>query len=286
MATGGHAARTRDGRTKMKELGLDLAEVCTFFNETQSEPYVLVVIAEDRAAEWTELLGVPARRCYISDGQLRAIVDEKGHTYETVVQAVIPDEGSVMAGDYGEIITALYLASSAHPAEVLEPKMWRLKSRRTKASEGSDVVQLQLPHWPVASDEDTIMCAEVKTKSTNGASTPVKSAIEDSRKDRESRLLKTLVWLREKAIVGDLGTVELAHIDRFVKATDHPPAIREFRAVAVISSDLLEKELVDVTPPETSECTLVVISVPDLKSNYETLYELLLAKADVEVQVP
>ena len=81
--------------------------------------------------------------------------------------------GSVMAGDYGEIVTALYLASSAHPAEVLEPKMWRLKSRRTKASEGSDVVQLRLPHWPTASDEDAITCAEVKTKSTNGKSTPV-----------------------------------------------------------------------------------------------------------------
>ncbi len=265
---------------------MNLAEVSTFFGEAHSAPYVLVTIAEDRAAEWTELLGVPARRCYISDGKLKAIVDEKGHSYETVVQAVIPDEGSVMAGDYGEIVTALYLASCAHPAEVLEPKMWRLKSRRTKASEGSDVVQFQLPHWPVASDEDTIVCAEVKTKSTNGTSTPVKSSIEDSRKDREGRLLKTLLWLKERAIVGTLGTVDLDHIDRFVKATDHPPAIREFRAVAVISSELLEKELADVTVPEPTECTLVVISVPDLKANYESLYKLLLANADVEVQVP
>jgi hypothetical protein len=68
-----------------------------------------------------------------------------------------------MAGDYGEIVTALYLASRAYPAEVLEPKMWRLKSRRTKASERYDVVQLRLPHWPTASDEEAITCAEVKT---------------------------------------------------------------------------------------------------------------------------
>lgn len=270
----------------MKELGLDLAEVRTFFNEACSKPYVLVAIAEDRVAEWTELLGVPARRCYISDGQLKSTVDDKGHSYQTVVQAVIPDEGSVMAGDYGEIVTAFYLAACAHPVEVLEPKMWRLKSRRTKASEGSDIVQLQLPHWPVATAEDTIVCAEVKTKSTNGASTPVKSAIGDSRKDRESRLSKTLVWLREKAIVGDLGTVGFDHIDRFVKATDHPPATREFRAVAVISSELLDDELTDVIVPETTECTLVVISVPDLKANYEDLYRYLLANAHVEVHVP
>ena len=270
----------------MKELGLDLAEVQSFFSEALADPYVLVTIGADKAAEWTELLGVPARRCYVSDGRLKAIVDEKGHSYETVVQAVVPDEGSVMAGDYGEIVTALYLASRAHPAEVLEPKMWRLKSRRTKASEGSDVVQLRLPHWPTASDEDAITCAEVKTKSTNGKSTPVESAIKDSRRDRESRLAKTLVWLKEKAILGDLGTVKLAHIDRFVKATDHPPAIYEFRAVAVISSELVDQETSDTTVPENSECTLVVISVPDLKANYENLYKVLLANSDVDVRVP
>lgn len=270
----------------MKELGLDLAEVHAFFSEDLADPYLLISVADGKANEWTELLGVPARRCYISDGRLQAIVDEKGHSYETVVQAVVPDQGSIMSGDYGEIVTALYLASCAHPADVLEPKMWRLKSRRTKASEGSDVVQLQLPHWPAASDEDAITCAEVKTKATNGTSTPVESAIKDSRKDRESRLAKTLVWLREKAILGDLGTVELEHIDRFVKATDNPPATYEFRAVAVISSELVEQELSEFTVPDENECTLIVISVPDLKANYEKLYEVLVAMSDVDVLAP
>lgn len=267
----------------MEELGLDLAEVGNFFSETHSDPYVLVAIAEDQTADWTEHLAVPARRCYISDGQLKAIVNDEGHSHETVVAAVIPDRGSTMAGDYGEIVAAVYLASCAHPEGVLEPKMWRLKSRRTKASEGSDVVQFQLPHWPDPSDEDTIVCAEVKTKSTNGASTPVSSAIEDSRKDRESRLSKTLVWLRERAILGSLGTVTLAHINRFIEATDHPPASREFRAVAVISSEFLPEELAGVVAPNKAECTLVVISVPDLKANYEGLYELILTKADTEL---
>ncbi|GAA2165493.1 hypothetical protein FHX52_3884 [Humibacillus xanthopallidus] len=267
----------------MEELGLDLAEVRSFFSESLAEPYVMVSIGADRAAAWTQLLGVPARRCYIADGHLQAVVDGKGLPYETVVGAVMPDKGSVMAGDYGEIVTALYLASRAHPDRVLEPKMWRLKSGRTKPSQGSDVVQFQLPHWPTASEDDVIVCAEVKTKSTNGTSTPIASAIADSRKDRESRLVKTLMWLKEKAILGDLGTVKLDHLERFVRATDHPPAKYEFRAVAVISSDLVEKELAGVTPPGTSECTLVVISVPDLKENYERLYEVLMANSDVDV---
>lgn len=270
----------------MKELGLNLAEVETFFIESFSQPYILVSIAADKAAALTELLGVPARRCYIADGHLKTVVEGKGCSHETVVQAVLPNQGSVMAGDYGEIVTAIYLAAQAHPADVLEPKMWRLKSRRTAASEGSDVVQIQVPHWPVSSAEDVIVCAEVKTKSTNGKSTPVSSALMDSRKDREGRLAKTLVWLRERAILGDLGTVGIGHVNRFVKATDHPPATYQFRAVAVISSELVAEELTGVTLPPASECTLVVISVPDLKANYQRLYALLLAESATDVQAP
>ena len=146
-------------------------------------------------------------------------------------------------------------------------------------------MQLHLPHWPVPTDDDSVICAEVKTKSTNGHSTPVVSAIKDSRKDRESRLAKTLVWLKERAIVDDLGTVQYAHIDRFVKATDHPPATYEFRAVAVISSELVGQETADLTVPEKSECTLVVISVPDLKANYESLYRALLENSQTDVCV-
>lgn len=266
----------------MKELGLDLAAVQAFFSQTLADPYVLVTIPEDKVAAWSDLLGVPARRCYISDTKLKQVVDGQGHSYRTVVEAVLPDKGAVMAGDYGEIVAAVYLASSA-AADVLEPKMWRLKSRRTKASEGSDVVQLRLPHWPVPSDEDVVTCAEVKTKSTTAKSTPVASALADSRKDRESRLAKTLLWLKERAILDDLGTVKLEHIERFVKATDHPVATYEFRAVVVLSSEFVEEELDGAEVPNTSECTLVVISIPDLKANYEQLFQLLVDNSDVDV---
>ncbi len=272
----------------MKELGLDLIEVRAFFEEIQATPMIQVKIEPERAEAWTQLLGVPVRRCYISDGRLADLVEQDGHAHKTILEALLPDKGSVMAGDYGEIITALYLAACAYPAETHEPKMWRLKSRRTKPSEGSDVVQFQLPHWPESSSDDRITCAEVKTKSTNGQSTPVQSAIQHSRKDRENRLAKTLVWLRERAILGDLDTVALDHLDRFIKATDHPPAAREFRAVAVISTELVDDELlgVDEILPDEDECTLIVISIPDLKANYESLFETLLANSDVEVLAP
>lgn len=263
----------------MKELGINLGKVQAFFSEVHQKPFILVKIAPEKTAEWTQMLGVPARRCYISDTRLRDSVQRTKESYEAVVESTLPDRGSVMAGDYGEIITALYLASLEYPANILDPKKWRLKDRRTAAAGFSDVVQFQLPKWPDASSDDKLVCAEVKTKSTNGRSTPVQSAIEDSRKDRRSRLAKTLVWLRERALKEDLGTVEIVHLDRFIKAIDHPSSTYEFRAVAVISSELIDNELLDVTFPDQDDCTLVVISFPELKANYESLYSEVLANA-------
>jgi hypothetical protein len=261
----------------MRELGLDLAQVRTFFVEDPDQAFVLIRVPVDAADHWANLLGVPARRCYVSDGNAAANATRTGLPLSEVVAAKTPDPGSVMAGDFGEILTALFLAASAHPAEVHDPKKWRLKQDRTKPAPYSDVVQFILPEWPKSSPNDRLVCAEVKTKSTEGKSTPIASAIADSRKDREGRLLKTLVWLRERAIGEDLGTVGLDHIERFLKAVDHPPAVRDFRAVAVICSRLLDIEIEEVKPPPEDECTLVIISVPDLKSNYEALYSAIAA---------
>lgn len=275
----------------MKELGLDLAQVSAFFVEQHADPFLLVKVDASRTEEWTQLLGVPARRCYIADERLQAIVDAQGQTHQVVVGTKIPPKGSVMAGDYGEIMTALFLASREHPNETLEPKMWSLKADRTKASQGSDVVQLHLPDWPRASTNDSVVCAEVKTKSTKTNATPIADALADSTKDRESRLAKTLTWIRERAILGDTTTVKVEHLDRFIRADENPPANFEFRAVAVISSELVadatsHEVFADLELPSKDVCTLIVISVPDLKENYEKLFEQLLSQSDWNLVLP
>lgn len=135
-----------------------------------------------------------------------------------------------------------------------------------------DVVHFVVPAWPTASAEDVVLCSEVKTKSTDGASTPIKAAIEDSFKDRTSRLARTLVWLRERALTDDLGDVSLQHLDRFINATEHPAAQKRFRAVAVVSADLVEAEVADAPTQAHPEYTVVVISVPDLQATYTSVF--------------
>jgi hypothetical protein len=115
------------------------------------------------------------------------------------------------------------------------------------------------------------LCAEVKTKSTAGQSQPIATAIADSAKDRTSRLARTLVWLRERATMEDLGSVRLEHLDRFINATEHPPAEKRFRAVAVVCSSLLDGELASA-PTAPTACSLVVIAVPDLQATYTSVF--------------
>lgn len=264
----------------MDELGLDLESLAGIFVTVQERPYALIAVPPEKAASLAAELGTAIRRYYVADSKL-----EERHRVTTIARSELvrwklPDRGSVMAGDFGEILTAVFHGAQLHPAQILDPKKWRLKQDRTKPAPHSDIVQFIVPLWPLSSAEDRVLCAEVKTKSTDGASTPVLSAIADSRKDQDGRLVKTLLWLRERASFEELGTVTIETLNRFINAIDHPEAAREYRAVAVVSADLLDKEIAGVDLPPTEDCTLVVISVPDLKTNYEATYEAAAVGAD------
>lgn len=257
----------------MRDLALDIDELIASFPQEADSPFVLVRVPEDQADAWLERLVAGIRRCYTTDDFLEDRAAEVGLSRGEVLASILPDRGAVMAGDFGEILVFIYQGAAEHPAGVVGPKKWRLKQDRLKPAPYSDVVQFIVPAWPDASADDRILCSEVKTKSTNGDSTPIASAIADCQKDRVGRLAKTLVWLKERAINEDLGTTSIAHLDRFIEATDYPPAQKEFRAVAVICSSLLDDELAAAPEVASGDYTLVVVSVPDLKRRYEALFD-------------
>ena len=134
-------------------------------------------------------------------------------------------------------------------------------------------MQFILPNWPTSSGDDVLICAEVKAKATAGSFSPIGRAIDDCAKDRTSRLLKTLLWLRERALGESLGSVKIAHLNRFINANDHPPAAKLFRAVAVICSSLVDAELTNAPSEVSPEFKLIVISVPSLQQVYTAVFE-------------
>lgn len=265
----------------MRDLQIDVSAVTPWFAAERTGPYVLIRVSDDDAGTWPEALSIPCRQCYIDDAKLDAEARRTGESESTILAAHLPDRGSTMAGDFGEILVFLYQAATTKSSKVIGPKKWRLKQDRKKPAPYSDVVQFVLPRWPQPSTEDQILCSEVKTKSTAGSSSPIIAAMADCKKDRTSRLAKTLVWLKERALGEDLGTTTIKHLNRFIHATDHPEAKKRFRAVAVVCASLVDEELAADAPDEQpSDHTVVVLAVPNLKQRYEEVFEA--AQATVE----
>ena len=256
----------------MNDLGLNLERIRAWFPHEQDAPYVLVRVSDDHAQGLSHALRVAVRRCYIPDSLLVDAAATRHVSQRELIAAKLPDPGSTMAGDFGEILVYLYQGTREHPVAPIGATKWRLKQDRTKPAPYSDVVHFVLPSWPDSSAEDVILCAEVKTKSTASAFRPIRAAIDDSLKDRTSRLAKTLVWLRERALTEDLGDVQLPHLARFLTATDHPAAQKRFCAVAVVSADLLEGELAAAPVEAPTTYTVAVISVPQLRAVYTSVF--------------
>ena len=252
-------------------LGLDLAEVARWFELRHEHPYRLIDIPEAVAQDLAARLGLALRRCYVADDLLttRAGVAAQPE----LIAARLPDPGSTMSGDFGEILTLVQIAGDTAPNAAYGPIKWRLKQDRTKPAPHSDVLVFLLPAWPASSGEDVLHCAEVKAKATRGRSEPILDALRDSAKDRTSRLARTLVWLRERALHEDLEGAELAMVERFINASDHPPATRKFHAVAVLAKTVELAEVAKVPAALPTETTLRVLVVPEMKSVYEAVYE-------------
>lgn len=264
----------------MDDLGFDPVIVADWFAQDLREAYTFVAVPEDVVRQWTEALSVPIRRCYISDDVLRAWAAKRGIATGNILSALLPDPGSVMSGDFAEIMSFIYHASRPEFRDAIGPRKWRLKADRTKAAPYSDVLYLLLPSWPAPSEADTLICSEVKAKATAGSTSPIRKAIEDSAKDSESRLTRTLVWLRERALTTDIDQLTLQMLDRFLDVAEQPPFARRFNAVAVISADLIADELSDAPGERSSDCDLIVISVPQLREAYTNAYDAVRRSTD------
>ena len=276
----------------MQDIGCDIERILEWFPHLQEAPYIHIRVSPEHTNSWPAILDSIVRRCYIADeklveraAQLKQELElDLESAQKRIIESKLPDPGPVMAGDFGEILIFLYQGAKTHPKIAVGPKKWRLKQDRTKAAPRSDVVHFIVPQWPIPSNQDEIHCAEVKLKSTAGAFSPIKAAIEGCDNDRTSRLAKTLVWLKDRAVGENLGSVSIKHLDRFIKATDYPPAKKYFSAVAIICSSLIQNELRELPDAGSSDYKLIVIEVPDLKNVYSSVFGA--AKVAVVLPVP
>lgn len=260
--------RDRDAALSL-DLDFDLSLATLWFTIETKPGCTIVSVPRERLPELRDSLGDLVRRCYVIDQQLETRSQELGRSVRELVEACLPDRPSTMAGDFGEIISAIFEATRHLPVVAIVPKKWRLKDDRNRPAPHSDVLHFILPGWPSATGEDVLVCSEVKTKSTSGGSQPISAAIEGARKDRTSRLTKTLLWLRERALMEDLGETQIDHLERFINSEGHPSYKKRFQAIACICKSVAEEVLVELpADDEELNCDLIVIQIPDLRDLY------------------
>ncbi|MDH6185309.1 Hachiman antiphage defense system protein HamA [Polaromonas sp. CG_23.6] len=253
------------------DLGLSFHATAGWFSAVKRPSYVFVSVTNAHAAALPTALGMAIRRCYISDDRVNIQAIQYPPATQ-VIAAALPDPGSVMSGEFGEILTYFYQGATALPKAAVGLRRWHLKQDRNKAAPYSDVVHLVLPNWPTSSAMDTVLCSEVKAKSTKSKFEPIKNAIEGCETDRTSRLAGTLVWLRERAITGATEGASVAQLNRFIKLAGLPPTVKKFQAVAVVCDSLVTEEAAKAPATASPDYEVVVISVPKLKATYEAAY--------------
>ncbi len=113
----------------MDDLGFDFAQAAAWFPHDQEHPYVLVKISPQHTLQMAPSMGIPLRRCYITDAVLADSATLHGVPQSEILRTKLPDPGSTMAGDFGEVLCYFYQSTKELPAFAIGPKKWRLPTQ-------------------------------------------------------------------------------------------------------------------------------------------------------------
>lgn len=251
------------------------------FEKTNNGYLILKLGTEERYA-FLSKIPQEYRICYITDKKIEEVfLAHKGAvSSKEIIRSKIPDPGSIMAGEFGEITAYFILKGKYLPLKLIGPKKWQWKIDRNKALPFTDVIMFHRNKKP--SNEDLLMSAEVKTKATKQTKNPILQAIEGVQKDNISRLARTLRWLKDIYTGVDPDPAKIEYLDRFINSQEdkYGKYTKHFKAVAVLDSSFLDDDLKEkIEDPEIDgDFEIIVVSIDALKEVYEDTYKAMLEK--------
>src|SRR4030042_7030316 len=89
------------------------------------------VLQADKAKLLEDYMVKQIPSCYISTQQLRNRIRETGLSASDILSNKLPDPGSVMSGDFGELLTLFFL-NSERTEKTVPIRKWRYKQDRRK----------------------------------------------------------------------------------------------------------------------------------------------------------
>jgi hypothetical protein len=230
------------------------------------------VLLADKAQLLEDYMVEQIPNCYIHRRQLKERKKETGLSASEILSNKLPDAGSVMSGEFGEMLTLFFL-DSERTEKTVSVRKWRYKQDRKKPAPHSDVIILHRQDVQGLSPDDFVICAEAKQKATKSEFDPITQALEGFLKDRTGRLARTLLWLREKAIDAESRSM-IEYIERFNQA-QKVSFKKNYKAVAVVDRALLNDEITRnlSLPVQNDSFEIVVLGVNKLYKMYNDAYK-------------
>lgn len=249
----------------------------------EKDQFVILKLNENELDTFLSKLPPNYRKCYITDKRLKEHVETLQMHYSDILKEFyLPDPGNVMSGEFGEILSYLILQEYYLPLRLVGPKKWRWKDDRNHAIQKTDVMLFHREKEP--SNEDLLVSAEIKSKATrNNSYDPIKNAVEGAYDDFVRRLAVSLNWLKAK-YAKENNVRSLEYLKRFLDPVSYGEYKKNFKAIVVIDDSLIKEEIVrDREIQEfNAEFEIILISMKDLKSCYETTYNnILLTGSDI-----
>ena len=273
-----------------------MSQISDYFtkNDTYSAKGIILYVFDDTktTAFITDCL-FPFRRAYLSDEKLDKIEKKKQNSRKDIIKRRLPDEGDVMSGDFGEILT-YYMATELWSSDAnYRPMKWQFKDDPKKASPKTDVILFQFVNdveHPNANDKlityeakahATTVTGKYKRHTKKAAITykdgkdvcSFVDAVFDADKDRASRAGESIIYLKNHAENSDND--ELMNVLlRFDKSYTVPYAA-EYNAVAIIESTDLDNQIARMPADLMTTfpgITLYCMPIKDMQSIYKHLY--------------
>ena len=247
-----------------------MLSILTHFINEKTDAFSIYRLKPENRDDFLKDITVEFRRCYITDKFLDEKAKENNLTkQEFIAEYILPSEGNIKSGDFGEMLCYFFVTEHfAHKGFFLvAPRKWQWKEDKDKATPFSDVVGFYCEDKKAPSENDFIVCVESKMKATKSVKHRIQEAVDGAKKDKLTRLAKTLIWLEGRyAKDGDSNMRKF--IERYSKPVGKKTYHKFHKAFAILDKKFEDLEF---TKPinNTDGIAIIIVTMEELQKIYE-----------------
>lgn len=173
------------------------------------------------------------RNHYCDDNAIDELREPTGLSRkEYLMQLKFPDRGSILSGDFSEILIADYIQFCLN--YIVPRTRYDRRINKNISSPGTDILAFKISNQGKDSPKDKLLTCEVKAALQNNNSDTLIKAIEDSKKDLTIRKAESLNAMRQRLKDRNRQS-EVEIVDRFQNYADRP--YREISGAACVHSN-------------------------------------------------